>query len=96
MPLKEDDPYGPWKPRYSLTTCPVSYITEDTVAVIELFQLFQTFRVLPESGGLLDQQARLMEMLHVVATEFDRVKSHDLLESSRPKQESVSSPRPRR
>lgn len=78
------------KPIHVLHTCPISYLSDESFQLIELFQYTHTFHTLPEDGPLYEQSAATMHALLVCTHEFERVKSYELLKARLQAKKSVS------
>jgi len=84
--VKEEDFYVVFsesvRGRFQLTlgdikfkVCPLSWITDDSWSYLELFQLCKILNVLPEEGGLLDQDNKTIEAFQIINYEFEKAKA---------------------
>ena len=69
---------------YTLNTCPVSYISDDSTDIIEIYGLQERYGGLPLPGkSYLEQPAVLMDALALCKGEFHRVEEYKAREDKK-------------
>lgn len=86
VPLDPANPKGTYQTLHTLKECPKSYVTAESMDVLDMYALHKQFKALPHSGGLLDQPAILMDALSCVDAEMHQVRLLNKAEATPPQQ----------